>query len=110
MPAHPASSRALAPRAALARLTCAVLIVSCAAVLPLRAQTFHLSYHAGTHAGPITGRAYLFVARADKEEPRLQSGASGEIGRDTSELQSPCNLVCRLLLEKKKQSPYAIRK
>src|SRR5256885_6893231 len=25
----------------------------------------------------------------------------------TSELQSPCNLVCRLLLEKKKQSPPA---
>src|SRR5256885_9865816 len=25
----------------------------------------------------------------------------------TSELQSPCNLVCRLLLEKKKQSYYA---
>src|SRR5688500_20189544 len=25
-----------------------------------------------------------------------------KIGRDTSELQSPCNLVCRLLLEKKK--------
>src|SRR5256885_7899547 len=24
----------------------------------------------------------------------------------TSELQSPCNLVCRLLLEKKKQSPH----
>src|SRR5256885_12741601 len=24
----------------------------------------------------------------------------------TSELQSPCNLVCRLLLEKKKQQPY----
>src|SRR5688500_19120640 len=27
---------------------------------------------------------------------------SREIGRATSELQSPCNLVCRLLLEKKK--------
>src|SRR5256885_8789801 len=27
-----------------------------------------------------------------------------EIGRDTSELQSPCNLVCRLLLEKKKRA------
>src|SRR5256885_11204197 len=28
----------------------------------------------------------------------------------TSELQSPCNLVCRLLLEKKKcQPPYTIR-
>src|SRR5256885_16210055 len=26
-----------------------------------------------------------------------------EIGRATSELQSPCNLVCRLLLEKKKK-------
>src|SRR5256885_4726156 len=26
----------------------------------------------------------------------------------TSELQSPCNLVCRLLLEKKKQDRYAI--
>src|SRR6266566_7939145 len=26
-----------------------------------------------------------------------------QIGRDTSELQSPCNLVCRLLLEKKKK-------
>src|SRR5256885_10756750 len=26
----------------------------------------------------------------------------------TSELQSPCNLVCRLLLEKKKCTPYAI--
>src|SRR5256885_13010204 len=25
-----------------------------------------------------------------------------EIGKHTSELQSPCNLVCRLLLEKKK--------
>src|SRR2546426_9201976 len=29
---------------------------------------------------------------------------STEIGRATSELQSPCNLVCRLLLEKKKAS------
>src|SRR2546426_3486865 len=27
----------------------------------------------------------------------------------TSELQSPCNLVCRLLLEKKKNLPVALR-
>src|SRR2546426_8087148 len=27
----------------------------------------------------------------------------------TSELQSPCNLVCRLLLEKKKQNEYLSR-
>src|SRR5256885_8835507 len=26
----------------------------------------------------------------------------------TSELQSPCNLVCRLLLEKKKKSPLSV--
>src|SRR5256885_8849375 len=26
----------------------------------------------------------------------------------TSELQSPCNLVCRLLLEKKKKKPYML--
>ena len=29
---------------------------------------------------------------------------TAEIGRATSELQSPCNLVCRLLLEKKKKN------
>ena len=39
------------------------------------AQTFSLSYPASAHAGPITGRAYVFVARTDKQEPRLQSGA-----------------------------------
>src|SRR5256885_3319660 len=44
-------------------------------------------------------------ARADDEHPhggrrwRLGTGRSEE---HTSELQSPCNLVCRLLLEKKK--------
>src|SRR5256885_10119979 len=42
--------------------------------------------------------------RIVKEQPRLvedqQRGGSEE---HTSELQSPCNLVCRLLLEKKKK-------
>src|SRR5256885_4631565 len=45
-------------------------------------------------------------------------GASADSGGDdavvrseehTSELQSPCNLVCRLLLEKKKNNPTAGR-
>src|SRR5256885_6594020 len=38
----------------------------------------------------------------------VQYGHLVDIGRSeehTSELQSPCNLVCRLLLEKKKQTP-----
>src|SRR2546426_7643985 len=33
-----------------------------------------------------------------------QRSTSPEIGEHTSELQSPCNLVCRLLLEKKKKT------
>src|SRR2546426_5951769 len=36
------------------------------------------------------------------------AGVAGRPGRSeehTSELQSPCNLVCRLLLEKKKHKP-----
>src|SRR5256885_11754200 len=37
----------------------------------------------------------------------IQAGCAGQAGRSeehTSELQSPCNLVCRLLLEKKKKT------
>src|SRR2546426_5039680 len=34
----------------------------------------------------------------------LRAGASGRSEEHTSELQSPCNLVCRLLLEKKKNT------
>src|SRR5256885_9573471 len=36
-------------------------------------------------------------------DERLDTG-KGRSEEHTSELQSPCNLVCRLLLEKKKQS------
>src|SRR5215211_696721 len=54
------------------------LLVACVlAPSAATAQTFTLSYPAATHAGPVTGRAFLFVARTDKEEPRLQSGADG---------------------------------
>ena len=51
-----------------------VVLFLVAALVPASAQTFQLSYPAGTNAGPITGRAFLFVARTDKEEPRQQSG------------------------------------
>ena len=40
------------------------------------AQTFTLTFQPTMHAGPITGRAFLFVSRNDKSEPRLQSGSS----------------------------------
>jgi hypothetical protein len=39
-----------------------------------QAQTFRLTYPASASAGPITGRAFVFIARSDKREPRLQSG------------------------------------
>src|SRR3989454_1530533 len=39
--------------------------------------------------------------RGTGEQRRVTPGRSEE---HTSELQSPCNLVCRLLLEKKKQN------
>src|SRR2546426_5274768 len=37
---------------------------------------------------------------------RLALGMLARSEEHTSELQSPCNLVCRLLLEKKKDSSY----
>src|SRR5256885_10197117 len=37
-----------------------------------------------------------------QDRVNAQMRARRQIGRHTSELQSPCNLVCRLLLEKKK--------
>src|SRR5256885_7801786 len=45
------------------------------------------------------------LVRALSDADRLIGRLAGEGGRSeehTSELQSPCNLVCRLLLEKKK--------
>ncbi len=46
------------------------------ATLPAPAQTVRLEIPRGAESGTITGRAFLFVARTDTREPRLQSGAS----------------------------------
>src|SRR2546426_5371418 len=56
-------------------------------------------------------RADLRLAPAHGEIPpdpglRLRVPAVVRSEEHTSELQSPCNLVCRLLLEKKKQRCY----
>src|SRR3989454_8678826 len=60
-------------------------------------------------AGPILRRLRAEAAKGvDSGPPRacsLTRGLQDAVGRSeehTSELQSPCNLVCRLLLEKKK--------
>src|SRR5256885_2926551 len=68
--------------------------------------TLFRSMAAGVFAGTITP----CQAPASKPDMPLSAsvGASGKLGRrseeHTSELQSPCNLVCRLLLEKKKKA------
>src|SRR3989454_10599355 len=44
-----------------------------------------------------------FRKRTLKERTEVWSKAQARSEEHTSELQSPCNLVCRLLLEKKKR-------
>src|SRR5690242_21218933 len=46
----------------------------------------------------------LVIVRADRPRQHLRSGVRSE--EHTSELQSHVNLVCRLLLEKKKKYKY----
>lgn len=56
-------------------LTRVAFVLSCLGLSGhLHAQTVSLSYPASANAGPITGRAFLFVARTNKTEPRQQSG------------------------------------
>src|SRR5688500_19469368 len=54
----------------------------------------------------ITGRLlsqFLKEKRLEKAARLLKAGNVRRSEEHTSELQSPCNLVCRLLLEKKKK-------
>src|SRR5678816_1155376 len=62
--------------ARLARFTRYVVILICG-ILPhaAQSQTFRLSFPSASQSTPVTGRAYLFVARTNKEEPRFQAGA-----------------------------------
>src|SRR5256885_4070776 len=51
------------------------------------------------------GQVYVEAMAAGVPSVITRAGIRSE--EHTSELQSPCNLVCRLLLEKKKQSTRA---
>src|SRR3989454_12842383 len=73
----------------------------------------------GTTAGNVSGgcleqdvrEVALQVIRTGRAELRSYCSSADEIERSeehTSELQSPCNLVCRLLLEKKKKKNMKI--
>src|SRR2546426_6775442 len=53
------------------------------------------------HCGPSGSGHYVKMVHNGIEYGLLQAYAEGRSEEHTSELQSPCNLVCRLLLEKK---------
>src|SRR5256885_10714044 len=54
----------------------------------------------------VEAHAVLSDLRHVHVERRLATGEMRQRSEEhTSELQSPCNLVCRLLLEKKKKKP-----
>src|SRR2546430_5602132 len=55
---------------------------------------------------PILRNTYVGLSGID---PAVLEAAEARSEEHTSELQSQSNLVCRLLLEKKKQSTYSLR-
>lgn len=56
---------------ALASMACASLSVASS----VAAQSVTLSIPSGSVTAPVTGRAFVFVSRTDRTEPRLQAGA-----------------------------------
>ena len=77
------------PRIA-ARLALALALAAGLAPRAARAQSFEVSFPAGVHAQPITGRVFVVVARDSVPEPRLTAGSFTEstpfFGVDVSEL------------------------
>src|SRR5256885_10824511 len=75
-------------------------------------EIYTLSLH---DALPISGAVGLRRAAGERQRQGSRRAFRGRSEEHTSELQSPCNLVCRLLLEKKKsiipeRTPISIAK
>src|SRR5256885_12259142 len=69
-----------------------------------RPQDLSQRFLAPRHLGRLL---WKLLALVGEEVPELRPILRSE--EHTSELQSPCNLVCRLLLAKKKTSTHAFR-
>src|SRR5256885_11026016 len=68
----------------------------------------HQGQHLGESRAPVGG-CPAWPAGPVWGHPAGQAGTRGGRSEEhTSELQSPCNLVCRLLLEKKKKKQYQL--
>src|SRR5256885_3764465 len=74
---------------------------------PPRSTLFPYTTLFRSSAWPL--RRYVFTSMKCTPLPRrARSTAKRRSEEHTSELQSPCNLVCRLLLEKKKLNIHSI--
>src|SRR5256885_13308651 len=76
---------------------------------PPRSTLFPYTTLFRSHVEVQRQQAAVFVSNVPRT--RISPETPGNIRRSeehTSELQSPCNLVCRLLLEKKKKKKYNI--
>jgi hypothetical protein len=54
-----------------------ILLALAALALPsgVRAQRFDVSFPASLHAGPITGRMFVFISSDNRREPRFEAGS-----------------------------------
>src|SRR5256885_10366547 len=80
---------------------------------PPRSTLFPYTTLFRSRVGRRTGSAISGGVDADPDrraraadDRRIRRAGLGRSEEHTSELQSPCNLVCRLLLEKKKKSAH----
>src|SRR2546426_4211938 len=77
-----------------------------------------ISWHDAPAAGALLGTktiinelvAYIDLAKSTGLSERSRLLLTYRSEEHTSELQSPCNLVCRLLLEKKKKKKQRLHK
>src|SRR5688572_32169095 len=79
--------------------------------LPISGRDEPHRYHEEHSGKPPLGQPDFLRRRVDRSGPVMTTGARDDGDRDrseehTSELQSQSNLVCRLLLEKKKNIRY----
>src|SRR5205807_4659756 len=75
--------------------------------LPVRCGLDELETHGGSPLLPLVSQSFPMLRCTPGSIWLVRSGPAGDRIRPrseehTSELQSPCNLVCRLLLEKNK--------
>jgi len=71
------------------KFACGIALAAVATASSMAAETrFEISYPSSVHGGPITGRAFVMISRANDREPRLQVGRVGVpfFGRDFEKL------------------------